>query len=630
MGASSHRALYDVLTALGPLGERQSLLAVRRGLAGFRRFVALRVIPTELIEAEADAARFVAQVKAATWLAHPMIAAVYDIDAIDSSLCVALEFAPGATLAEVCEAYRFAHQPVPLGLVAKAIRDVAFALHYAHTFTDSLGRPRPFLHRMVTPRAIQLTFDGATKLLDLCLPVPTHFSAVERQQPSFFSPEQILGEELDVRSDIFSLAAVAHSVLTGSSYPYAELLRRAPSRTEFPPPSEIHPDATPELDAFLLRALYPSRERRYANAFEFARELERVVGGHVYRPDQTAAVLQRTFAARREQLKELITGEEERLTTQVMPLRSILQSDAPHANDETLPPRRSDTVPAMPTQGASTLPAATLPPQLGTGTLPPTGLEAAPRGLRPTAGGDTLPPVLASLDDVPKQGASGAPVRTTRPLRMEDFEDHAQGPSSSIAELDDSDIVPEESAEESAEERPRRRRGGRMLLKVAVAFTSFSLAIGIAAWVSDFEGFRGRLIDLVGNRLGWTAVATALVRAQAQLPAALGGAADAGVAPGQGGSPDAGSDASSNPEAQAARVEGASSPEAAAAPSVGSDAGVAPGEVVSAAAGAVSATANPEAQAVEQAKPVENTRPIKKKKRKKRRSPSAADEAFAE
>ncbi|MHB8879869.1 MAG: serine/threonine protein kinase [Myxococcaceae bacterium] len=303
---------YEILCPLRAGAGPRNFLAFNTGVGGFRRLVMLRLLSDEKVADDALPARLLSQAKACAPFSHPFLAAAYEPEVIEGRLYLALEYVAGATLAEIAEACRGSNQRLPLGLVLRAARDAAYALHYAHTFTDGLGRRRPRVHGALTDASVLVSYEGSTRVVDFAWPrEPGRGAGV------FASPEQVRGLELDGRADLFSLGAVVHSLVTGTRHQYAEVLGRAPSKTEFPPPSEANTEATSALDVCLMQALYPNRDSRYTTALEFARDLERIAASLLFTPEQCGSVVQRLFSARREQLKTLVTREEGDPTTAI-------------------------------------------------------------------------------------------------------------------------------------------------------------------------------------------------------------------------------------------------------------------------------------------------------------------------
>ena len=307
---------YEVLCQLSSGGMSQIFLAFQRGHAGFRKLVVLKQILPDIKADEDIVQMFLDEAKITAAFTHPNVAQVYDLDTQDDELFLAMEFVPGATLIEVARACREAGEAIPLGLSLMAVRDTALALHYAHTFRDPVGRPRQVIHRDVAEKNILVTYEGLTKLLDFGIAKATGratrtAAGKVKGTSGYMSPEQIRGEELDPRSDLFSLGVVLHECLTGMRLYYdkdPEAGMLAVFKGAPPPPSEGNPDVRPELDEVVLKSLAHARADRFATALEFARAIERVSGRDLWHPEQSAEFMAGHFEHRREQTAGLLEG----------------------------------------------------------------------------------------------------------------------------------------------------------------------------------------------------------------------------------------------------------------------------------------------------------------------------------
>ncbi|NOJ80473.1 protein kinase [Myxococcus xanthus] len=305
---------YEVLCRLSTGGMAEIFLASQRGLAGFHKLVVLKQILPDIRGEEEFVRMFLDEAKVTAAFNHPHIAQVYDLDIADGELFLSMEFVPGATLVEVARACRQANTPIPMGYSLMAVRDTAVALHYAHTFTDPLGRPSPVIHRDVAEKNIMVTYEGVTKLLDFGIAKSLARASrtavgMVKGTSGYMSPEQIMGEPLDARSDLFSLGVVLHECLTGMRLFYAkqaEAMMNAVLRCEVTPPSRTNKHVPPELDAIVMRALSKRREDRYASTLEFARAIERAVGPLIWHPEQSSELMLRLFSDRREQTRQLL------------------------------------------------------------------------------------------------------------------------------------------------------------------------------------------------------------------------------------------------------------------------------------------------------------------------------------
>ncbi|MFL5347573.1 MAG: protein kinase domain-containing protein [Hyalangium sp.] len=404
---------YEVLCRLSTGGMAEIFLASQRGLAGFRKLVVLKQILPDIAGEEEFVQMFLDEARVTAAFNHPHIAQVFDLDVADGELFLAMEFVPGATLVEVAKSCRAVNEPIPMGFSLEAVRDTALALHYAHTFTDPLGRPASVIHRDVAEKNIMVTYEGVTKLLDFG--IAKNLARKSRTQvgmvkgtSGYMSPEQILGEPLDARSDLFSLGVVLHECLTGLRLFHAKTPEAGASAVlqgQVPPPSRANKAIPPELDAIVLKALGRKREDRYSTTLEFARALERAVGPLIWHPEQSGELISRLFSERREQNRQLLvagralsgesTGQINVAAILAPPAQlaeePVTDGDLPQITAAPLSPARS---PAPSPAGLPVKTPAPPPPpaQEPLQTKPPTPPRGSPSRRGMTSGGSTAAP----------------------------------------------------------------------------------------------------------------------------------------------------------------------------------------------------------------------------------------------
>ncbi|WP_224240531.1 serine/threonine protein kinase [Hyalangium gracile] len=294
---------YQVITQLSVGGMAELFLGFTAGPGGFRKYVALKRILPDVRSNEAFRRMFLDEARITAAFNHPNIAQVYELGQEEEGLYLAMEFIAGQNLDQLTNAYRRRQEPIPLGLSLALMRDVCLALHYAHTFTDPSGRPSPIVHRDVAQKNIMVTYDGVVKLLDFGIAKARN--SLERTRAGmvkgtagYMSPEQVRGEPLDGRSDVFAVGVVLWELVTGSRLFAAKTEREEMASiltTPVPVPEHPTTPVSEALAAVILQALERDVKRRFQSAKELARALEQAAGGQLFDTDQRAAVMRELF-----------------------------------------------------------------------------------------------------------------------------------------------------------------------------------------------------------------------------------------------------------------------------------------------------------------------------------------------
>jgi serine/threonine protein kinase len=178
------------------------------------RLVALKVMSAALVGDPESERMFLREASVSARLEHRNIVRVYEVGEADGTLYISMEMLHGATLHKLC-----ADAPPPLPIALQLLADIAKALHFAHELRDKDGAPLSLVHQDVTPHNVMLTYGGVTKLLDFGVArigaMDASRTETIRGKPAYLAPEQILGERIDRRSDVFALGAIAYELLTG-------------------------------------------------------------------------------------------------------------------------------------------------------------------------------------------------------------------------------------------------------------------------------------------------------------------------------------------------------------------------------------------------------------------------------
>ena len=227
------------------------------------------------------AAMFMDEAKLAAQLNHPGIAQLFDFGRADEQLYLAMEYVAGATLRGIVKDHARRATKIDFAPAVEIIARAADALEYAHCAADLSGKPLGLIHRDVSPQNILLSLKGEVKLIDFGVAKAATASQVTAEgvikgKFPYMSPEQIRGQPLDNRSDLFGLGLVLYELIackraiTGATD--VEISQNALA-LRYQPIEIERPDIPPGLRAVLEKALERERKKRYQSAAEMAAAL---------------------------------------------------------------------------------------------------------------------------------------------------------------------------------------------------------------------------------------------------------------------------------------------------------------------------------------------------------------------
>jgi len=266
----------------GPLSEVYRAVDNKLG-----RTVALKILRSHAeIDPQADK-RFHREAKHTSKLEHAHIATIYQYGEFEGTSYIAMEYLEGRTLDKIIKGQSLGYE--------ECLR-VALQLCAALEVVHQGG----LIHRDLKPANILLQDDGNLKLLDFGIARAADEASITQHgmlvgTVLYMSPEQVRGEDLDARSDIFSMGSVLYHVMTGGlPYPGDSFPEVCMAILDGPPrnrPSEVRPGFPAPMEEFIMRCLRAAPEERYADATEALADLRRVEGQLSGTGKRTAAAL---------------------------------------------------------------------------------------------------------------------------------------------------------------------------------------------------------------------------------------------------------------------------------------------------------------------------------------------------
>jgi serine/threonine protein kinase len=271
---------YTLMRRFAMGGMAELYLAHQRGAEGFGKIVALKRIHPHLAANPEFTNMFLDEARLAAALDHPHIVHVLDFGESDGEHYLTMEYVHGRHLLDVMRAH--SGRPLPLDVAVQIVGAVARALHHVHELRGPDGRAQGLVHRDVSPSNVLVSYEGTVKLTDFGIAKAVDLTSATRTgtfkgKLGYASPEQVRGDALDRRSDIFALGILLYETTTGvrtfaGPNEFAVLGRVA--RGDWVPLEEIDAAYPAPLHAIVARALAHDPAERFATAEDFAHELD--------------------------------------------------------------------------------------------------------------------------------------------------------------------------------------------------------------------------------------------------------------------------------------------------------------------------------------------------------------------
>jgi len=273
---------YKLVRLIASGGMAEVYLARQAGAAGFEKLVCLKRILPHLARDKQFVEMFLNEARLAARLDHPNIVSIFDLGEANGNYFIAMEFIDGPSLRAAAKRAHERGERLPIPEIVKIVCMAASGLQYAHDLAGPDGKPLGLVHRDISPDNILVHRNGAAKVVDFGIAKAANSGGMTRTgtlkgKVAYMPPEQLRGDALDRRVDVFALGVVLYEMLAGQR-PWAgdsEVSLIGKIMTEDPQPiAKLRPDAPAGLAAVVDRALAKDRGARYPSCHDLQADLE--------------------------------------------------------------------------------------------------------------------------------------------------------------------------------------------------------------------------------------------------------------------------------------------------------------------------------------------------------------------
>lgn len=273
---------YEALKAIASGGMGTVYLGRAVGVGGFERLVAIKLMHRHYVDEPEFVGMFLDEARLAALVRHPNVVATIDVQDGKDGLFLVMEYVEGPALKALRRPLWKRDERSPLPITLRLFIDVLAGLHAAHEQRGKDGNPLRLVHRDVSPPNILVGADGVTRLTDFGVArAETRLSSTRggklKGKLPYMPPEQLMGEPLDRRCDVYAAGVVLWEELTGQRLFKADsegaMLQQILSGPERAP-HEVVPDVPEALSAACMKALARQAGERWDTAADFAEALE--------------------------------------------------------------------------------------------------------------------------------------------------------------------------------------------------------------------------------------------------------------------------------------------------------------------------------------------------------------------
>jgi len=308
---------YRLIATIGHGGMAHIHLALMAGVAGFNKLLVIKALRDDVAASTDDfVTMFLDEARLAARLSHPNIVQTYEVGQSEGRFFIAMEYLEGQSMKTVER--RLSPGGLPLPMHLRILSELAKGLHHAHSLQGFDSEHLGVVHRDVSPHNIFLTYDGQVKLLDFGIAKAAnalHLTKVGviKGKADYIAPEQIRGENVDCRADIFSLGVMMWEALAGKRFAggpgVAEITKMHNRLTGGEAKlRDVNPEVPERLAQICERAIGLDPATRHQSALELSQDIDDYLADSSLYPNakQLAELVAPPFLRERDQLRKLI------------------------------------------------------------------------------------------------------------------------------------------------------------------------------------------------------------------------------------------------------------------------------------------------------------------------------------
>lgn len=277
---------YELLERIAAGGMAEVYLAKSSGAEGIGRFFAIKRILPQYSDNAEFIEMFKEEAKIAMNLNHSNVVQIFEFGIEKGQFFLVMEFVEGQNLRQIINQQVKASKPFTQDQVLFLCRETVAGLDHAHRCLDkATGKPLNIIHRDMSPQNIMISFEGEVKIVDFGIAkAETRLEQTRagtiKGKFAYMSPEQADGQNVDGRTDVFSLGIILWELLTRerlfTGQSEAATLKKIRD-CNIPSPRKLNPSVSPELERIVMQALAKDRGQRYQSAAHMHKDLNKLM-----------------------------------------------------------------------------------------------------------------------------------------------------------------------------------------------------------------------------------------------------------------------------------------------------------------------------------------------------------------